>query len=97
MQMTVGVAGVSSISDPELWMFSTSRGRPLNLVSVQHFWAAKMAFFEQASVLASSWANIEELKMKGAKCSLCVVKGKKLKRRHLPACMFLLWNCALFC
>ena len=44
-----------------------------------------MAFFEQAAVLATAWANNAELKALGAKHSLCVIKSKKLTRRHLHA------------
>ena len=42
-----------------------------------------MAFFEQAAVLATAWANNEELKALGAKQSLLVVRAKKLSRGHL--------------
>ena len=46
-----------------------------------------MAFFEQAAVLSTAWANNEELKGHGAKNSLCIVRSKKLKRGFLNANM----------
>ena len=45
-----------------------------------------MAFFEQAAVLATAWANEESLKALGANCSLIQVTSKKLTRRPLHAC-----------
>ena len=42
-----------------------------------------MAFFKQASVLATDWANVAELREQGAQGSLCVVKGCKLRRSSL--------------
>ena len=44
-----------------------------------------MAFFEQAAVLATAWANEESLKALGARCSLIEVSSKKLTRRILHA------------
>jgi len=44
-----------------------------------------MAFFEQAAVLATAWANEESLKALGAKCSLIQVTSKKLTRSLLHA------------
>ena len=46
---------------------------------------SEMAFFEQASVLATAWANRDELKALGAKHSLCVICRKNLGRGHLHA------------
>ena len=45
-----------------------------------------MAFFEQAALLATAWANNEDLRALGAKHSLCVIKSRQLSRRHLHAC-----------
>lgn len=39
-----------------------------------------MMFSEQASALATAWANHAELRSLGAKMSLCVLKQAKLKR-----------------
>lgn len=44
-----------------------------------------MAFFEQAAVLATAWANHGELKALGAKHSLCVVRSSELSRSSLHA------------
>ena len=44
-----------------------------------------MAFFEQAAVLATAWANNGELKALGAKHSLCVVRSSELSRSSLHA------------
>ena len=44
-----------------------------------------MAFFEQAAVLATAWANEESLKALGAKCSLIQVTSKKMTRSLLHA------------
>ncbi len=44
-----------------------------------------MAFFEQAAVLATAWANEESLKALGANGSLIQVSSKKLTRRLLHA------------
>ena len=44
-----------------------------------------MAFFEQASLLATAWANNEDLRALGAKHSLCVIRSRQLSRRHLHA------------
>ena len=46
---------------------------------------SEMSFFEQASVLATAWANRDELKALGAKHSLCVICRKNLGRSHLHA------------
>jgi len=45
-----------------------------------------MAFFEQAAVLATSWANHPDLRALGAKHSLCIIRGKKLSRGQGHAC-----------
>ena len=47
-----------------------------------------MSWSEQASVLATSWANNEDLKCLGAKHSLCVIEGKKITRSPLKAWVF---------
>lgn len=50
-------------------------------------WGADMAFFEQAAVLSTAWANQPDLRALGAKHSLCIITSKKLTRGHLHACM----------
>ena len=52
-----------------------------------------MAFFEQAAVLATAWANNEDLRALGAKHSLCVIKARQLSRRHLHACSVIFQPC----
>ena len=43
---------------------------------------SEIAFFEQASVLATTWANRDELKAFGAKHSLCVICRKRATCTH---------------
>ena len=56
-----------------------------------------MAFFVEAAVLATAWANQPELRELGAKQSLCIIRGKKLARGHanscaLHACIMTVWT-----
>ena len=55
------------------------------LYSSSHCAFFGMAFFEQAAVLATAWANHGELKALGAKHSLCVVRSSQLSRSSLHA------------